>query len=272
MTTVEQPQNISEGKSTTFTTQPTLISAQGIEVIRAKRRLLHDVAIDICEGEIVTLIGPNGAGKTTLVRVLLGLMKPEQGFIRRKEGLQIGYVPQRFSVDPTIPLTVHRFVTLGVQAVEEDVRRALSETGTNHLINIQIAALSGGEFQRISLARALIGSPDLLVLDEPVQGVDYSGEAELYNLIPDIRDRRGCGILLVSHDLHVVLGASNRVVCLNNHVCCSGVPDSVAKHPEYVRLFGTEAARSYAIYRHAHDHEHDLSGEVTHPHQHTKKT
>lgn len=239
-----------------------LIAASGLVAELGGRRIIDQVDITIRPGEIVTVIGPNGAGKTTLARLLLGLIKPVKGTISRSSGLKTGYVPQRFAVDAIIPLTVRRFLTLGVKAPLESIKRVLEETGAGHLLNAPAATLSGGEFQRVSLARALIGAPDLLVLDEPAQAVDYAGEAQLYDLIRAIRDRRGCGILLISHDLHIVLAASDRVICLNRHVCCHGRPETVANHPEYVRLFGRDAAGAFGIYRHRHDHEHDLSGAV----------
>jgi zinc transport system ATP-binding protein len=226
--------------------------------------LLIDVDLDIREGEIVTLIGPNGAGKTTLVRVLLGLEKPDRGEVHRRKDLRIGYVPQRFDVDSVIPLTVERFLRIGGNEPPERVSAILSDVDASYTRDQQLTELSGGELQRVVLARALLRAPNLLVLDEPVQGVDYTGEAELYNLIGRLRDNHGFGVLLVSHDLHIVMAKSDRVICLNRHVCCSGVPDTVAQHPAYVRLFGAQAARALAVYRHHHDHSHDIAGH-THP-------
>lgn len=242
--------------------QRPLLDARGLWVTRGGRVLLENVDLDISPGEIVTLVGPNGAGKTTLVRVVLGLMRPDRGEITRAPRLRLGYLPQRFDVDATIPLTVERFLTLSVRAGPGEIDTVLAEVSAAHLRKAQVTDLSGGEFQRVALAKALMGAPNLLVLDEPVQNVDYVGEAELYRLIADIRSRRGCGILLVSHDLHVVLAESDRVICLNRHVCCSGVPETVAQHPEYRRLFGPQAARIYGVYAHRHDHVHALSGEV----------
>jgi zinc transport system ATP-binding protein len=242
-----------------------LISARSLWLSRAGRTILQGIDIDIAPNEIVTLIGPNGAGKTTLVRVLLGLETPDKGTTRRKRGLVVGYVPQRFEVDRAIPLTVSRFVGLGRRAEDDDMARVLGEVGAGQLGDRQLSELSGGELQRVVLARALVGAPDVLVLDEPVRGVDYVGEAELYTLIGRLRSEHGFGVLLVSHDLHVVMAQSDRVVCLNRHVCCSGVPQSVAQHPEYARLFGPQAARAFGLYHHSHDHRHDLAGEPRPP-------
>lgn len=238
-----------------------LISARNLMLVRDGRTILADIDIDISPGEIVTVIGPNGAGKTTLVRALLGLEPLDKGDIRRKPGLVIGYAPQRFDVDRAIPLTVARFIALGRSCGPDELTRVLKDVGAGALAERQLAQLSGGELQRVVLARALIRSPDLLVLDEPVRGVDYAGEAELYTLIGRLRTERGFGVLLVSHDLHVVMAQSDRVICLNRHVCCSGVPQSVAQHPEYARLFGPQAARAFGLYHHHHDHSHDLAGE-----------
>jgi zinc transport system ATP-binding protein len=237
-----------------------LVSARGLTLRRNGRALLLDVAIDIRPGEIVTLIGPNGAGKTTLVRVLLGLATPDAGVVHRRPGLRIGYAPQRFDLDRAIPMTVARFLALG-GTTTTPIRDVLAEVSAQRVIDQQLAELSGGELQRVVLARALLREPELLVLDEPVRGVDYAGEAELYTLIGRLRQTRGLGVLLVSHDLHVVMAQSDRVVCLNRHVCCSGVPERVAQHPEYVRLFGAETARAFGLYHHHHDHSHDIAGE-----------
>jgi zinc transport system ATP-binding protein len=242
-----------------------LISARNLGLARGGRPILTDIDIDIGPGEIVTLIGPNGAGKTTLVRALLGLEPLDRGEVRRKPGLVIGYAPQRFDIDRAIPLTVARFVSLGRRASPEELSQVLKDVGAGSLAERQFSELSGGELQRVVLARALVRSPNLLVLDEPVRGVDYAGEAELYTLIGRLRTQRGFGVLLVSHDLHVVMAQSDRVICLNRHVCCSGVPQSVAQHPEYARLFGPQAARAFGLYHHHHDHSHDLAGEPRPP-------
>ncbi len=256
--------SVARQKSNTPFDPNSLISGRGLGISRNGRDLLIDVDLDIREGEIVTLIGPNGAGKTTLVRVLLGLEKPDRGEVHRRKDLRIGYVPQRFDVDSVIPLTVERFLRIGGNEPRERISAILSDVDASYTRDQQLTELSGGELQRVVLARALLRAPNLLVLDEPVQGVDYTGEAELYNLIGRLRDDHGFGVLLVSHDLHIVMAKSDRVICLNRHVCCSGVPDTVAQHPAYVRLFGAQAARALAVYRHHHDHSHDIAGH-THP-------
>ncbi len=239
-----------------------LITAHNISLFRSGLQIIDDVSLTLNSNEIVTLIGPNGAGKTTLIRLLLGLEKPDSGKITRSKKLTIGYMPQRFDLNKAIPLTVSRFLSLALKGNRKNLTPYLEEVGAAHLIGKQINTLSGGEFQRVCLARALLNNPALLILDEPVQGVDYSGEAALYRLIAQIRKQRGCGILMVSHDLHIVLGESDHVICLDRHICCSGVPQMVIQNKEYERLFGKEAVQDYAIYRHNHDHDHDLAGHV----------
>lgn len=242
-----------------------LISAHGIDMEIGGRKILDDARLDINTGEIVTLIGPNGAGKTTLVHVVLGLLKPLRGTVVRRENLRIGYVPQQFSIDPLIPLDVYRLMTLTCRASRAQAIEVLSSTGVAHLIDQPVAHLSGGEQQRVLLARALLRDPDLLILDEPVQGVDFSGQVAIYQLISDIRTTHGCGILMISHDLHIVMAESDRVICLNGHVCCEGHPEDVSKDPEYVKMFGGMGAQTLGIYAHQHDHSHDVSG-VSHLH------
>ena len=239
-----------------------LISARGVSITRQGRILLQHVDLDLWPGEIVTLIGPNGAGKTTLVKALLGLEPIDHGKILKRRDVTIGYIPQKFDVDPALPLTVQRFLALGLSLPHggNKISAALKEVGAEHVLTRQLHQVSGGELQRVLLARALLRAPHVLILDEPTQGVDLAGEVELYDLISQLRERYGMSILMVSHDLHTVMARSNRVICLNRHVCCSGVPDTVSKHPEYERLFGAAAAKSIAIYRHHHDHDHDLSG------------
>ncbi|MEZ5897936.1 MAG: ATP-binding cassette domain-containing protein [Hyphomicrobium sp.] len=237
-----------------------LISARDLAITRGGRPLLSGVDLDVRSGEIVTLIGPNGAGKSTLVKLILSILKPDRGTIFKQPGTRIGYVPQKFAADGTIPMTVERFLALGNDVSAAEVAKALDEAGVAHTANQQLTQLSGGETQRVLIARALLRKPNLLVLDEPASGVDYAGEAELYDLIGGLRDRHRLGVLLVSHDLHVVMRKSDRVLCLNGHVCCSGRPEAVARSDEYIRLFGEEAAKSLAIYHHHHDHKHDITG------------
>ena len=229
---------------------------------RSGRAILSGIDLEVRPEEILTVIGPNGGGKTTLLKVVLGLVKPNSGTVAVRPGLRIGYVPQRLSVDATLPMTVRRLMTLTHRHSRDVLLEALAETGVDHLLDADAATLSGGEFQRVLIARALLARPDLLVLDEPVQGVDFTGEVALYEKIAGIRAKHRCAVLLVSHDLHVVMAASDRVICLNSHVCCAGVPSEVAEAPEYLRLFGPRAHGAVAIYSHHHDHTHDLHGEV----------
>ena len=238
-----------------------LIAAEGIALGFERRRVLDGVDIAVHEGEVVTLIGPNGAGKTSLVRVLLGLLAPDAGRLWRRPGLVVGYVPQQVNRDPVLPLAAERFLSLGGRSTAAERRAALEEVGASHAAGQPFDALSGGELQRVLLARALLRNPDLLVLDEPVRGVDLGGQIALYDLIDAIRKKRGCGVLMVSHDLHLVMAATDQVVCLNTHICCAGRPDAVARHPEYRALFGSAAER-LAVYVHDHDHAHALAGEV----------
>jgi zinc transport system ATP-binding protein len=239
-----------------------LIEARALTVRIGRHELLSDVDLVVGRGEIVSLIGPNGAGKTTLIRALLGVLNPTGGMVLRARGLVVGYVPQRLHLDPVLPLTVERFMTIGLAPRREVLDAALGEVSATHLRRALMHELSGGEFQRALLARALLRQPDLLILDEPGQGLDFSGQIEMYGLIEQIRDRRGCGVLLVSHDLHIVMAATDRVLCLNRHVCCSGRPEAVSRHAAYVALFGPRASESLAVYAHAHDHAHDLAGDV----------
>ncbi len=243
-----------------------LVEVAGLSVRFGKTQALSHVDLTLCRGEIVSLIGPNGSGKSTLVRAVAGLLTPSEGKVWRRPGLRIGYVPQRLSIDRVLPLTVRRLLSLasesGAGEQRSEVADALSEVEAADLIDQSVHDLSGGEFQRVMLARALLRKPHLLLLDEPLQGVDFGGQLSLYDLIGRLRRSHGMGVLLVSHDLHIVMAATDRVICLNHHICCSGAPESVRHHPEYVALFGPDAARRLAVYAHAHDHEHDLAGNV----------
>lgn len=239
-----------------------LLAARDIRLTAGGRTILDGVSLQIRAGEIVTLIGLNGAGKSSLVRVLLGLRKPDGGKVERRPGLRIGYTPQHHDRDPALPLTVERFLRLGASASRAELEDALDWTGAAHILHHPIAHVSGGELHRVMLARALLRKPHLLVLDEPIAGVDVASQAELYGRIRQMRDTMGVGILLVSHDLHMVMAASDHVVCLNTHVCCEGRPISVAQHPAFVDLFGPRLGQELALYPHHHDHHHGPAGEV----------
>ena len=239
-----------------------LVSVRGAWLSRNGRDIVSGVDLDVRPNEIVTLIGPNGAGKSTLVKLVLGIERPDKGQIHRPAATRIGYVPQRFEIGRAMPMTVAGFLSLGGDAKRAGIEAALNEAGVLRTADQQLASLSGGETQRVLIARALLRNPNLLVLDEPASGVDYAGEADLYSLISRLKDARKFGVLLVSHDLHVVMAKSDRVLCLNGHVCCAGRPEAVAKHSEYVRLFGPEAANALALYHHHHDHRHDLAGQT----------
>jgi zinc transport system ATP-binding protein len=241
--------------------QTALIRAENLTVSRGGQAVVDNINLTVDAGEIVTLVGPNGAGKSTLIRALLHLIDSDSGRIEREPGVTIGYVPQQLEIDPTLPLDVRRFLRLGALVSLEDMNRALEEVGVPEVIDTPMQGLSGGETRRVLLARALLRDPDLLVLDEPTAGVDFGRQAELYELIRTIRDRRQCGILLVSHNLHLVMAATDRVLCLNHHICCEGQPDAVTRNPAYLELFGSEAvASAMAVYTHHHDHHHDLTG------------
>jgi zinc transport system ATP-binding protein len=241
-----------------------LVSLSGAGVYRNRRWLVRGVDFSVRPGEIVTLIGPNGSGKSTSAKMAIGVLKADEGRVERQPGLRVGYVPQRLSVDWTMPLTVRRLMTLTSPLSNSEVEAALEAVGIAHLAGAEVQHLSGGEFQRALLARAMARKPDILVLDEPVQGVDFSGEIALYDLITSIRNSTGCGILLISHDLHVVMAETDTVICLNGHVCCRGTPAAVSQSPEYIRLFGAKAAQTLAVYSHDHDHTHLPDGRVLH--------
>ncbi|QGA57885.1 metal ABC transporter ATP-binding protein [Brucella sp. 458] len=241
-----------------------LIELKNAGVYRDGRWLVRNVDLSVERGEIVTLIGPNGAGKSTAAKMALHILKPDEGMVSHKPGLRIGYVPQKINIDRTLPLSVERLMTLTGPLPRKEIDAALEAVGIAHLAKAETAHLSGGEFQRALMARALARKPDIMVLDEPVQGVDFSGEAALYELIAKLRDDTGCGVLLISHDLHLVMAATDRVICLNGHVCCSGTPRDVTSSPEYVRLFGSRAVGPLAVYEHHHDHTHLPDGRVLH--------
>jgi zinc transport system ATP-binding protein len=239
---------------------PALVSLSGVAVSFGGRPVLDAVDLEVAAGEIVTLIGPNGAGKSTLLHVVLGLVKPARGLVRVKPGLRTGYLPQRVQMDPVLPLSVRRFLNLPRRHGAAALAAALGRVGADYVMERPVSALSGGELQRVLLARALLREPELLILDEPLQGVDLSGQTSLFSLIGSLRQELGCAIIMVSHDLHVVMAGTDRVVCLNRHVCCSGKPEAVSHDPAYIELFGPRAARELALYSHHHDHQHDLAG------------
>ena len=241
-----------------------LISANGISLRHGDNLVLDRVDLNIEEGEIVTIVGPNGSGKSSLLRVLIGALSPEKGTVTRKPGLRIGYVPQKLHVDPTMPITVRRFLNLPKRVSNADATQALATAGAPDVAGRQMSALSGGQFQRVLLARALLEKPDILMLDEATQGLDQPGSARFYQHIEDVRRNFGCAVLMVSHELHVVMSASDRVVCLNGHVCCEGTPDVVSAAPAYRELFGTGTGGALALYRHEHNHHH-------HDHDHAAK-
>jgi len=239
-----------------------LITLEKISVSFGQRRVLSDVSLSLQPGRILTLLGPNGAGKSTLVRVVLGLIAPTSGTLLRPAQLRIGYVPQKIHLDVTLPLTVARFMRLRPGVKSDDILPALKRVQAAHLLEYPLQKLSGGEMQRVLLARALLNQPQLLVLDEPTQGVDVNGQVALYDLIDQLRRELNCGVLMVSHDLHLVMAKTDEVLCLNHHICCSGTPEAVSKHPEFISMFGQRGAEQLAIYRHHHNHRHDLQGRI----------
>ena len=239
----------------------TLVKLMNVGYHQNNKWLVKGVSLEVERGKIVTLIGPNGSGKSTTAKIALGIYKKIEGEVEKNTN-KIGYVPQKISIDWTLPLRVVDFMVLTDNLDDKEIKKALSLTGVEHLINKNLGSLSGGEFQRVLLARAISKKPELLVLDEPVQGVDFTGEIALYELIKKISEELGCGILLISHDLHTVMSATDYVVCLNGHVCCSGSPLDVAKDKEYKALFGEQASQILSRYEHKHDHVHSSDGGI----------
>ncbi len=238
-----------------------LLELDKVGVLFQGRRVLDQVSLRLHAGEIITVIGPNGAGKSTLVKVALGLLAPSSGHLHKAANLRIGYMPQRLHIDPSLPLSVERFLRLG-GSDRTALARALAEVNMTAFGASFLQALSGGELQRVLLARALLRQPDLLVLDEPAQGVDLNGQNAIYELVEELRRRRRCAVLMVSHDLHWVMAKTDNVICLNQHICCQGHPEQVGSDPAYLALFGASYARSIALYQHHHNHQHGLHGEV----------
>lgn len=243
-----------------------LVTLTNLGVRLGGHQALSNVDFAIEKGEIVMVVGPNGSGKTTFLRAIIGAQRPSSGKIVRAKGLRIGYVPQSLSIDTTLPLTVDRFLNLPNRQTSDAVLSALKSTGADGLQDRQMSDLSGGQFQRVLLARALMKNPDLLILDEPTTGLDQPGSAALYRQIEQVRTDLGTAILMVSHELHVVMSASDRVICLNGHVCCHGTPEIVASAPEYRALFGSGTQGALALYRHDHDHHHHSHAEHSHEH------
>ncbi|WP_148122567.1 metal ABC transporter ATP-binding protein [Spiribacter roseus] len=245
--------------------QTPLIQADSLNMRINDNPILQDITLSLSAGEIVTVVGPNGSGKSTLLRALIGAMRPTSGRITRASGLRLGYVPQRLHIDPTLPLSVRRFLNLPRRHSRQAIDQALEQAGLPGRADSALTSLSGGQFQRALMARALIDAPNLLMLDEASQGLDQAGTAEFYRQLEHIRDRLGCGILLVSHDLHVVMRAADRVICLNHHICCQGRPEAVTAAPEYRALFGTDDDTALALFRHnPHHHPHDAHTEPDH--------
>lgn len=238
-----------------------LLTASDLCYSSANKTIIKNVSLTLNPSEIVTLIGPNGAGKTTLIRLLLDIIKPDSGNIHRQRKLTVGYMPQKIHLNQSLPLNVERFMKLS-GGTKQTISWAIELCGIAHLTGHSMHTLSGGELQRILLARALAIKPQLLILDEPVQGVDIAGQIELYGLIKRISDTLQCGVLMISHDLHLVMEATDSVICLNQHVCCHGHPESVSNHPAYLELFGQESPAGIAVYTHHHDHEHDIHGDI----------
>ena len=240
-----------------------LLKIENVGISVNGKSLVRGVSLEVKQGEIVTLIGPNGSGKSTTAKIALGIYKKIDGKVKTYTD-KIGYVPQKISIDWTLPIRVLDFMTLTEELTQDQINSALNMTGVEHLKNKSLSNLSGGEFQRVLIARAISKQPELLVLDEPVQGVDFKGEIALYKLIKEISEKMKCGILLISHDLHVVMSATDFVVCLNGHVCCSGTPHKVVQDNKYRELFGDRASNILSLYEHKHDHTHSQDGTIDH--------
>lgn len=241
-----------------------LVDVKHVSFKMQQRLILENINFSIKRGEIVTIIGPNGAGKTVLLKIILGLYQPTTGKVVRATNLRIGYMPQLLAIDSLVPLNVMRFLLLSPRADQTKCQQVAADLGITQLLNLAMQTLSGGELQKVLLARALLNDPDLLVLDEPAHGIDINGQASLYKMLGNIRSKLNCGIIMVSHDLHLVIAGTDQVICLNRHICCSGTPAVVTQNPEFIHLFGSKIAAELALYTHHHDHEHDHE----HDHQH----
>ncbi|MBN9565552.1 MAG: metal ABC transporter ATP-binding protein [Alphaproteobacteria bacterium] len=237
-----------------------LINIENLDLELSGKTILFNINMAIGKGEFISLIGPNGAGKTSLLKIMIGQIQPTRGTIRKTNGLRIGYVPQKINLNPTLPMSVMRFMSLFTNDTGA-IFQSLTQVSANKLADSDISSLSGGELQRVLIARALINPLDLLILDEPVQWVDFIGQKQLYELIFNTSAQRGCSVMMVSHDLNLVFSGSSRVICLNGHICCAGKPDEVAVSPSYTKLFGMD--QGFATYTHQHDHEHTPGASVT---------
>lgn len=233
-----------------------LIRAENISLMRDGKRILQDVTLEVNRHDFITIVGPNGAGKTMLLRIMAGLLKPDRGKVQRAASLSIGYMPQKIVPDPTLPITVKRFISLRKAVQPHALEMIAQQLQIEELMHQLLHELSGGELQRVLLARAMIGKPDLLVLDEPAQNLDIASQLTFYKLLNDIYAQQQVSILMVSHDLHLVMASSRKVVCLYHHICCEGPPQMVANDPEFLRLFGSDTARMMAVYHHDHHHTH----------------
>jgi zinc transport system ATP-binding protein len=239
-----------------------LIKLDNLSLSFSNVNVLSGINLEINSGEIVTIIGPNGAGKSTLIKAVLGLITQYTGQIWRKPNLTVGYMPQNIKIESLMPLTVGGFLSVAKKSSSLDLTSLLKLLSIEKIITTPIQNISGGEMQRLLLARALLNKPELLVLDEPTQGIDVNGQVELYRLIKEIRDQYNCGILLVSHDLHLVMSGTDQVICLNQHICCQGSPQDVSRNPEFLHLFGSGAVEDLAVYAHTHDHHHNIAGKI----------
>ena len=236
-----------------------LISAKNVSVLKHQKSILDNIDIQINKNDFITIIGPNGAGKTMLLKCLMGFYKPTSGRIERKEKLKIGYMPQSISIINTMPITVKDFITVRKEYDDISLNKVITEVNIGEIVYKQLSVLSGGEMQRVLLARSLLNNPDLLILDEPAQNLDISGQLNFYKLIQEIYSKRDISILMVSHDLHLVMVSTKKVLCLYKHICCSGEPQQIAKDPEFLSMFGKDMANMMSIYQHSHDHNHDHS-------------
>ncbi len=239
-----------------------LVKLENAGVYRSSKWLVRGISLEINQGQIVTLIGPNGSGKTTTAKMILNILNTDEGLVKGNAN-KMAYVPQKINIDWTMPLRVIDFMKITSSLNNTQITESLVMTGVDKLLYNQIHNLSGGEFQRVLIARAIAKKPDLLVLDEPVQGVDFNGEIALYNLIKEISVNLNCGILLISHDMHFVMSTTDHVICLNGHICCSGSPSNVVKNPEYIKLFGEHNSETLSYYQHQHDHSHNNDGSIS---------